>query len=106
MINPEPAGGHILCVIYFMKSMEENGMIDNYIHYEVTAAHSPHHQVFWIKDDGETIFFGADDASQLQQMKHRFIARVILMGKKRWSYGSNGGREGRKKNGPSSFTMM
>jgi glyoxylase-like metal-dependent hydrolase (beta-lactamase superfamily II) len=61
---------------------EGNGIIDDYIQYEVTGAHSPHHQVFWIKEDGETIFFGGDDAPQLQQMKHQFVAKYDINGKK------------------------
>lgn len=61
---------------------EPKGSIDGYIRYEVTGAHSPYHQVFWIEDDGETIFFGADDAPQLQQMKHRFVAKYDSDGKK------------------------
>lgn len=59
-----------------------NGVIDGYIHYGVTGAHSPYHQVFWIKEEGETIFFGGDDAPQLQQMKHRFVAKYDFDGKK------------------------
>ena len=62
--------------------LEGNGVIDDYIHYEVTGAHSPHHQVYWIIEEGETIFFGGDDAPQLQQMKHRFIAKYDYDGKK------------------------
>jgi glyoxylase-like metal-dependent hydrolase (beta-lactamase superfamily II) len=62
--------------------LENKGLIDDYINYEVTGAHSPHHQVFWIKDEGETIFFGGDDAPQLQQMKHRFVAKYDFDGKK------------------------
>jgi glyoxylase-like metal-dependent hydrolase (beta-lactamase superfamily II) len=58
------------------------GLIDNYINYEVTAAHSPYHQVFWIREKDEVIFFGGDDAPQLQQMKHRFIAKYDYDGKK------------------------
>jgi hypothetical protein len=58
------------------------GIIDNYIHYEITSAHSPFHQVFWIKENNEIIFFGGDDAPQLQQMKHRFIAKYDYDGKK------------------------
>jgi glyoxylase-like metal-dependent hydrolase (beta-lactamase superfamily II) len=61
---------------------EDEGNIDGYIHYKITGAHSPHHQVFWIKENNETIFFGADDAPQLQQMKHRFIAKYDYNGKK------------------------
>lgn len=61
---------------------EYAGLIDNYINYEVTAAHSPYHQVFWIREKDEVIFFGGDDAPQLQQMKHRFIAKYDYDGKK------------------------
>ena len=62
--------------------LEGNGTIDDYIHFEITGAHSPHHQVFWIKENEETIFYGADDAPQLQQMKHKFAAKYDYDGKK------------------------
>jgi len=51
---------------------DNDGVIDDYIIYHSTGAHSPHHQVFWIRENGQTIFFGADDAPQLQQMKIRY----------------------------------
>jgi hypothetical protein len=38
--------------------------------------------VFWIEEDGKTIFFGADVAPQLQQMKSRFMAKYDYDGKK------------------------
>jgi len=59
-----------------------NGVIDGYIRYELTSAHTPFHQVFWIVDGGETVFFGADDAPQLQQMRTRFVAKYDYDGKK------------------------
>lgn len=59
-----------------------DGVIDEYIHYHVTAAHSPFHQVFWIRENDEIVFFGADDAPQLQQMKSKFIAKYDYDGKK------------------------
>jgi glyoxylase-like metal-dependent hydrolase (beta-lactamase superfamily II) len=62
--------------------LEDNGIIDGYIEFAVTGAHSPYHQVFWIKDDSKTIFFGGDDSPQLQQMKHRFVAKYDYNGKK------------------------
>jgi glyoxylase-like metal-dependent hydrolase (beta-lactamase superfamily II) len=62
--------------------LDGNGVIDGYIKYEVTGAHCPYHQVFWIVDSGETVFFGADDAPQLQQMKSRFVAKYDYDGKK------------------------
>ncbi|MCX6318346.1 MAG: MBL fold metallo-hydrolase [Bacteroidetes bacterium] len=59
-----------------------DGFIDEYIQYQITGAHSPYHQVYWIREEGQTIFFGADDAPQLQQMKHRFAAKYDYDGKK------------------------
>lgn len=59
-----------------------NGVIDNYIHYEITAGHSKFHQVFSIKEDNKTIFFGGDDAPQIQQMKTKFVAKYDYDGKK------------------------
>lgn len=61
---------------------EDMGTINGDISYEVTGAHSPYHQVFRINHGGKIIFFGGDDAPQLQQMKHRFIAKYDHDGKK------------------------
>ncbi len=58
------------------------GMIGDYIRYEISGAHSPYHQVFWVKEGGEIAFFGGDEAPQLHQMKHRFIAKYDHNGKK------------------------
>lgn len=60
----------------------DSGDIDGYIYYEVTGAHSKFHQVIWIKEGNETMFFGADDASQLGQMRRRFAAKYDFDGKK------------------------
>lgn len=65
-------------VIFF----EGNGLIDDYIRYEMTGAHSPYHCVFWIEEKGEKIFFGGDVAPQMQQMKSRFVAKYDFDGKK------------------------
>ena len=51
---------------------DDEGVIDDYIFYQHTGAHSPHHQAFWIREGDETIFFGGDVAPQLQQMKIRY----------------------------------
>jgi glyoxylase-like metal-dependent hydrolase (beta-lactamase superfamily II) len=59
---------------------EDEGVIDSYIYYKVTGAHSPFHQVFKIVDGDETIFFGGDVAPQLQQMKNRFKAKYDFDG--------------------------
>jgi glyoxylase-like metal-dependent hydrolase (beta-lactamase superfamily II) len=62
--------------------LDGDGILDDYIRYELTGAHSPYHQVFWIEDKDEKIFFGGDVAPQLQQMKNRFIAKYDYDGKK------------------------
>lgn len=60
----------------------EQGDIDQRIFFEVTGAHSPNHQIFRIQERDEILFFGGDDAPQLQQMKHRFIAKYDHDGRK------------------------
>ncbi|HUC81947.1 MAG TPA: MBL fold metallo-hydrolase [Flavisolibacter sp.] len=51
---------------------DDEGVIDGYISYQHTGAHSPHHQVFWIREGNETVFFGGDVAPELKQMKIRY----------------------------------
>ncbi|MEP6512408.1 MAG: MBL fold metallo-hydrolase [Parafilimonas sp.] len=62
--------------------LDGDGNIDNYIQYKISGGHSPYHQVFWIEESGKKIFFGGDEAPQLQQMKSRFIAKYDFDGKK------------------------
>lgn len=66
--------------------LDGDGSIDDYVDYKVTGAHSPYHQVFWVRDDERIIFFGGDEAPQLHQMKHRFIAKYDHDGKKAMEY--------------------
>lgn len=76
--------------------LEGDGTIDGYIDHTITGAHSPFHQVFFIRDENEIVFFGGDDAPQLQQMKHKFAAKYDYDGKKAmelrqlwWEQGKN-----------------
>lgn len=69
-----------------LEFIEGNGIIDDYIHYEVTGAHCPYHQVFKIIDRDEIIFFGGDVAPQLQQMKSRFKAKYDFDGEKSMNF--------------------
>ena len=57
-----------------------NGLIDDYIEYQVTGAHCPYHQVFNIRNEDKIIFYGGDVAPQLQQMKNRFKAKYDFDG--------------------------
>ncbi len=58
------------------------GMIDGYIHFQHSGAHSPQHIVFLINDGGDKIFYGGDEAPQLKQMKIKYIAKYDFDGKK------------------------
>jgi len=60
----------------------QSGAINGYIEYEQSGGHSPFHQVFWIREDNEIVFFGGDEAPQLQQMKTRFVAKYDHDGKR------------------------
>jgi glyoxylase-like metal-dependent hydrolase (beta-lactamase superfamily II) len=62
--------------------LEDEGIIDGYIRHQFSGGHSPFHQVFWIEEMGETVFFGGDEAPQLQQMLTRFIAKYDHDGKR------------------------
>jgi glyoxylase-like metal-dependent hydrolase (beta-lactamase superfamily II) len=77
---------------------EGDGEIDGYIHYQVTGAHSPFHQVYRIETEGETLFFGGDDAPQLQQMKNKFVAKYDYDGKKCMELRQHWWKEGKEKN--------
>jgi glyoxylase-like metal-dependent hydrolase (beta-lactamase superfamily II) len=78
--------------------LDGNGVIDNYIEYSVTGGHSLYHQVFWIREEGKTVFFGGDEAPQLQQMKHRFIAKYDYDGKKAMELRQQWWQQGEKEN--------
>lgn len=62
--------------------LDGDGVIGGYIQYQLVGGHSPFHQVFRVVDGGETVFFGGDNAPQLQQMKSRFIAKYDADGRK------------------------
>ncbi len=76
---------------------ENEGWIDETIFYQVTGGHSLFHQVFWIRENDETAFFGGDVAPQLQQMKSKFVAKYDYDGKKCMELRQQWWQEGRDK---------
>jgi glyoxylase-like metal-dependent hydrolase (beta-lactamase superfamily II) len=76
--------------------LDGDGVLDGYIRYRVTGAHCPWHQVFWIVDGGETVFFGGDVAPTLQQMKSRFVAKYDYDGKRAMELRQEWWEQGRK----------
>lgn len=57
-------------------------IIDEYIECKLTSGHSKFHQAIWIREAGQIIFYGGDEAPQLQQMRHRFVAKYDFDGKR------------------------
>ena len=60
----------------------DSGIIDGYIHYELSSGHSPFHQVFSIMENNEIVFFGGDEAPQLNQMQTKYIAKYDTDGRR------------------------
>jgi glyoxylase-like metal-dependent hydrolase (beta-lactamase superfamily II) len=94
----EPSSFSFLNHFSNLVKLEGSGFIDGYIRYELTGGHCPFHQVFHIEENGEHVFFGADVAPQLNQMKSRFVAKYDYDGRKcmelRQKWWEQGKREG------------
>lgn len=65
-----------------LEKIDGDGVIDGYIRYAWSGGHSPFHQVFWIEENDEVVFFGGDEAPQYQQMKSRLVAKYDADGRK------------------------
>jgi glyoxylase-like metal-dependent hydrolase (beta-lactamase superfamily II) len=78
--------------------IEGNGYLKDYIRYEHTGGHSIWHQVFWIEEENEIVFFGGDVAPQLVQLKTKFIAKYDYDGKKAASSRSEWWEKGNNEN--------
>ena len=65
-----------------VRLLPERTIIDAYIQVERSGGHCPFHQVFRLQQNQVTLFFGGDEAPQLQQMKHRFVAKYDYDGKR------------------------
>ncbi|MBD3748040.1 MAG: MBL fold metallo-hydrolase [Sphingobacteriales bacterium] len=62
--------------------LDGDGAINDEISYEVTGGHTEFHQVFYIKSQGETCFYGGDIAPEPEQFQRKFIAKYDLDGRK------------------------
>lgn len=62
--------------------LDGSTIIGESIYCEPTGGHCPFHQAIWIREGGQTVFYGGDEAPQLQQMRHRFVAKYDKDGKK------------------------
>ena len=64
------------------KILSGSALIDGYIDCKLTGGHSRFHQAIWIREGVSILFYGGDEAPQLQQMRHRFVAKYDFDGKR------------------------
>lgn len=60
---------------------DDEGEIAKGIFYKVTKGHTPFHQVFWLKDEYETVFFGADDLPRQSYVRTSIAYKTDFNGK-------------------------
>lgn len=61
---------------------DDKGQITDEISYEVVGGHTPFMQVFWIKENEETVFYGADDLPQASYLKYHLAYKSDFDGRK------------------------
>lgn len=61
---------------------ENKGQINDEISYEVVGGHTPFMQVFWIRENEETVFYGADDLPQASYLKYHLAYKSDFDGRK------------------------
>lgn len=78
--------------------VEGDGVLTNEIEYQVSGAHTEHHQVFHIRTGGEHFFFGGDEAPEPEQFFTNYAAKYDHDGRKamklRAAYWEQGREEG------------
>jgi glyoxylase-like metal-dependent hydrolase (beta-lactamase superfamily II) len=77
--------------------IEGSGQFNREIAFELTGGHCEFHQVFLIREEEETIFFGADILPEPGQLLRRFIAKYDFDGRRsmelRQEYGKRAAEE-------------
>lgn len=76
----------------------EEGEIAPGISYAWSGGHSPFHQVFYFDNPTGMVFYGGDEAPQLQQMRTRFVAKYDNDGKKAMMLRQQWWEQGQKEN--------
>lgn len=61
---------------------EDQGEIASGISFEVVGGHTPFMQVFWIRENGEIVFYGADDLPQESYLKYHLAYKSDSDGRK------------------------
>ena len=61
---------------------DDKGQITDEVSFEVVGGHTPFMQVFWIKENNETVFYGADDLPQESYLKYHLAYKSDFDGRK------------------------
>lgn len=61
---------------------EDKGQITEEISFEVVGGHTPFMQVFWVKENNEMVFYGADNLPQESYLKYHLAYKSDFDGKK------------------------
>jgi len=61
---------------------DDKGQITDEISFEVVGGHTPFMQVFWIKENNEIVFYGADDLPQESYLKYHVAYKSDFDGRK------------------------
>ncbi|WP_027379339.1 MBL fold metallo-hydrolase [Chryseobacterium daeguense] len=61
---------------------DDVGQITDEISYEVVGGHTPFMQVFWIRENDETVFYGADNLPQESYLKYHLAYKSDFDGRK------------------------
>ena len=61
---------------------ENSGSYNNQIHFELTGAHCPFHQVFLLEENNKKVFFGGDVLPEPEELLRKFIAKYDFNGRK------------------------
>ncbi|MCX2583913.1 MBL fold metallo-hydrolase [Pedobacter sp. MR22-3] len=77
---------------------DDQGNITDGITYQVSGGHTPFHQVFWVKEKEETIFYGADNLPQQNYLKYPLAFKNDFDGKKALESRQEWEEEGKKQN--------
>ncbi len=80
-----------------VRFIEGSGSLNAEISYELTGGHCEYHQVFLIKEDNETIFYGGDILPEPEQLQRKFMAKYDFDGRRsmelRQEYGIRAAKE-------------
>ncbi|WP_126650790.1 MBL fold metallo-hydrolase [Chryseobacterium aureum] len=77
---------------------EDQGHITEEISYEVAGGHTPFMQVFWIRENEETVFYGTDDLPQASYLKYHLAYKSDFDGRKAMELRLSWEKEARENN--------